>query len=163
MPKESEPKEDRGFRVIDRRQEGRDEPETPPSEQKAKEPEPTKEQPQPESTAGAQAPSEQSEREGEAPQGPPVEGATQAPFKGDEAFGQFIISLATSAYMHLGLVPGPDGKPSETNLPLAQQTIDILGMLETKTQGNRTAQENALMDQLLSELRMRYVEVKKQS
>ncbi len=73
-------------------------------------------------------------------------------------FTTFIASLATSAMLHLGMIPDPDSQQPETNLPLAKQTIDILGMLQTKTQGNLTASETTVLQRLLYDLRMQYLE-----
>ena len=72
-------------------------------------------------------------------------------------FGTFLISLSTSALYHLGAIPDPDTNQAETNLPLAKQTIDIIGMLGAKTEGNRTADESRLLEGLLYDLRLRYV------
>ena len=73
-------------------------------------------------------------------------------------FSTFVLSLSTSALVHLGDVPGPDGK-ADKNLPLARQTIDILAMLKEKTEGNLTAEESRTLDNLLYDLRLRYVKV----
>lgn len=72
-------------------------------------------------------------------------------------FSTFIISLSTSAMMHLGETPLPGGGSIKTDLPLAQQTIDILAMLGDKTKGNLTDDEAKLLKQLLYDLRLRYV------
>ncbi len=74
-------------------------------------------------------------------------------------FTTFVLSLASSALMHLGLEPYPDTNATEKNLPLAKQTIDILQMLEEKTRGNLTADETKLIQALLYDLRLRFVEV----
>ncbi|MBN1283058.1 MAG: DUF1844 domain-containing protein [Proteobacteria bacterium] len=77
-------------------------------------------------------------------------------------FSTFTLSLATSAQFHMGLVPHPStGKP-EKNLPLAKETIDLIAMLQEKTRGNLSEQESRLMEHVLYDLRMMYVEVKKQ-
>jgi hypothetical protein len=74
-------------------------------------------------------------------------------------FSTFVLSLSTSAFVHMGLVPDPQTQqPAPKNLPLARQTIDILELLEAKTKGNLDAQEANLMESLLYELRMRFVE-----
>jgi hypothetical protein len=74
-------------------------------------------------------------------------------------FGTFIISLGTSAFYHMGMVPDPEtGKPAKPNLPVARQTIDTVEMLQDKTQGNLSEAESTLIKNLLTELRMRYVE-----
>jgi len=72
-------------------------------------------------------------------------------------FSAFIFSLSTSALLHLGEVPDPVTQKREKNLPLAKQTIDILGMLKEKTRGNLTSDEEKLMENLLTDLRWRYV------
>ena len=72
-------------------------------------------------------------------------------------FYTFVLSLGSSAFVHLGDAPHPEtGKP-EADLPLAKQTIDIIGMLQEKTRGNLTAEEEQLVGNLLSDLRLRYV------
>ena len=76
-------------------------------------------------------------------------------------FTTFIASLSHSALMHLGEAPPLEGHPSEKNLPLARQTIDLLGVLEEKTKGNLTGEEERLLSQVLYDLRMRFVEVAK--
>ena len=70
-----------------------------------------------------------------------------------------MISLATTAAVHFGDIPDPaTGRPAEANLPAANQMIGILSLLEEKTRGNLTAEERQLLDQLLYELRLRFVE-----
>ncbi|OJY30295.1 MAG: hypothetical protein BGO98_26535 [Myxococcales bacterium 68-20] len=73
-------------------------------------------------------------------------------------FATFILSLSHSALMHLGEAPHPDTNAVEANLPLAKQNIDLLGLLEEKTKGNLTGDEERLLAQVLFDLRMRYVE-----
>jgi len=76
------------------------------------------------------------------------------------SFAAFVLSLAHTAAVHFGDVADPvTGTSNPPNLPAAQQMIDILALLETKTRGNLTAEERQLLDQLLYELRMRFVEV----
>ena len=74
----------------------------------------------------------------------------------------FILSLSHSALVHLGEAPNPTGSGRDVSLPLARQTIDLLTLLQEKTKGNLTGAEEHLMDQVLYELRLRYVEVSKQ-
>lgn len=78
-------------------------------------------------------------------------------------FTSFALSLGTSALYHLGLVANPAAEDadarSEPNLPVARHTIDTLELLQQKTQGNLSEQEAALLAELLSELRLRFVEV----
>ena len=77
-------------------------------------------------------------------------------------FATFILSLSHSALMHLGEAPHPDTNTVEANLPLAKQNIDLLGLLEEKTKGNLTGDEERLLAQVLFDLRMRYVERSKE-
>jgi hypothetical protein len=73
-------------------------------------------------------------------------------------FSGFVISLTTTAAVHFGDYPDPvSGETRPPNLQAAAQMIDILGMLEVKTRGNLTAQERSLLEQVLYDLRMRYV------
>lgn len=71
-------------------------------------------------------------------------------------FSTFLLSLSTSAMVHLGEAPTPDGEVGN-NLQMARQVIDILALLENKTQGNLTAEEQKLLGDLLYDLRMRFV------
>jgi hypothetical protein len=73
-------------------------------------------------------------------------------------FPTFVLSLSSSALVHLGEVPDPEtGKPME-NIVVAKHTIDILAMLEEKTKGNLNAEEAKLLKDMLFELRMKYVQ-----
>jgi len=75
-------------------------------------------------------------------------------------FVAFVLSLAHTAAVHFGDVPDPvSGSTAEANLPAAQQMIDILALMEAKTRGNLTAEERQLLEQVLFELRMRFVEI----
>lgn len=76
-------------------------------------------------------------------------------------FTTFILSISSAAYMGLGLVPHREGSGEgpEVNLELARQNIDLLELMLEKTKGNRTAEEDRLLEQLLFETRMRFVEV----
>jgi hypothetical protein len=77
------------------------------------------------------------------------------------SFVGFVLSLAHTAAVHFGDVPDPvSGEPAQANLPASQQMIDILALLEEKTRGNLTTEERRLLEQVLYELRMRFVEVK---
>ncbi len=72
-------------------------------------------------------------------------------------FSTFIMSLTSSAFYHLGDIADPETGKTETNLPAVQQTIDMLGMLKEKTQGNLSPEEAKLLEQLVYELQMKYV------
>jgi hypothetical protein len=76
-------------------------------------------------------------------------------------FATFVASLSHSALMHLGDAPSLDGHPTEKNLPLARQTIDLLGVLEEKTKGNLTGEEERILTHTLFDLRSRFVELSK--
>ena len=76
-------------------------------------------------------------------------------------FPSFILSLISSALLHFGDIPDPISGTKERNLPMAKQTIDILGVLKEKTQGNLTNDEEQLIDNLLHDLRIKYVEESK--
>ena len=76
-------------------------------------------------------------------------------------FSTFVISLSTQALMHLGEVPSPLSGKIETDVPAAQQMIDLLAMLRDKTRGNLSANEDRLMEDILFDLRMKYVEAVK--
>jgi hypothetical protein len=76
------------------------------------------------------------------------------------SFTAFVISLASSAAIHLGDVANPEtGARTEPNLEGASQMIEILSLLEEKTKGNLSAEERQVLEQVLYELRMRFVEV----
>lgn len=72
-------------------------------------------------------------------------------------FARFLFSLSTTAMYHFGDFPDPATKESRRNLPAAKQTIDILSILKTKTEGNLAEDEKQLLDGILYELRMRFV------
>lgn len=72
-------------------------------------------------------------------------------------FSTFVMSLASSAFYHLGDMPDPMTGQIEQNLPAVRQTIDILTMLHQKTKGNLDAQEDKLLGQLIYELQMKFV------
>jgi len=79
-------------------------------------------------------------------------------------FVGFVLSLAHTAAVHFGDVPDPfSGAKAEANLVAAQQMIDILALMEEKTRGNLTAEERQLIEQVLFELRLRYVEAQNAS
>jgi len=76
-------------------------------------------------------------------------------------FATFLLSLSHSALTHLGDAPHPEDGKILQNLPLAKQTIDLLGLLENRTKGNLTGDEERLITQILFDLRMRYLELSK--
>jgi hypothetical protein len=86
---------------------------------------------------------------GEAPPPPPID------------FSAFILSLGQAALINLGVAPVPDSGKIIKDLEAARETIDILGLLREKTRGNLTDEESRLLDGLLYQLRMSFVEAKK--
>ena len=75
-------------------------------------------------------------------------------------FNALVLSLGSSALIHLGLANDPAAsKPQQPDLPLAQQSIDLLGLLQEKTRGNLSDDETQFLTQMLYDLRLGYVEV----
>ena len=72
-------------------------------------------------------------------------------------FSTFVLSINSSALVQLGLIEDPSTGQKTKNIPLAKQTIDILGMLEEKSAGNLTEDEENILKNILYELRMLYV------
>jgi uncharacterized protein DUF1844 len=131
---EQEP--ERTFSVVDRRRRGEDEPSAPPPGGPTAAPPPP---PRPEAPVPPLA-------------DPTLRGAPPADF------ASFCVMLGSEALMHLGQVPDPMTGQAHQDLEQAQFTIDLLGMLQEKTAGNRTPQESAVLEQLLTNLRMAFVQ-----
>ena len=165
MPEEK----DKGFRVIDRR--GREEAPSPPATGVG-----TPSQAAEGGQSGAPAPS----TGGGGPPGQPQEGAPGAgategnpppapgvhegkgrgegpPRVGAPRFLDLVQSIQLGAMVSLGMVQGPDGKRPPANLPAAKDAIDILGILQEKTKGNLTREEEEVLREGLYHLRMEYV------
>ncbi|OEU80591.1 MAG: hypothetical protein BA872_04255 [Desulfobacterales bacterium C00003060] len=110
-------------------------------------------------------PRKQESREAEDEKGTGKEAAYEAePSTGEKApplpevsFSSFIFSLSSSALLHFGEIPDPIGGKKEKNLPMAKHSIDVLSMVEEKTRGNLTPDEEQLIKNILYDLRMRYV------
>jgi hypothetical protein len=161
MPEE---KDDKGFKVIDRR--GREEePSPPPSPQ-------TPGAPPVGASEGASPPKQErggvgdaTAKEGNPPSPPPVEsppGSAATEGKGPSALGaprflDLVQSLQMGAMVGLGLLQGPDGKRPPVNLPGAKDAIDLLGILQEKTKGNLTKEEEEVLREGLYHLRMGYM------
>ena len=149
MDREEEEKS-KGFKVEDRRRfsaEGELKPEhrgpeAPPA------PEPAAPQPPPTSAGPSPA----------ASTAPP----TGAGSPEEITFATFMVGLSTQALMHLGEIRDPQNQNAPISLVAAQQLIDIIGMLQAKTRGNLDRDEEALVDAILFELRMKYVERSRQ-
>ena len=141
MAAEEEKQENKGFTVQDRR---RFSPET------------------------GEARADVSESQAAATQAPAQSGATQEAVDSAGAnalpeidFSTFVISLSTQALMHLGEIANPVSGKIEADISVAKQMIDILGMLKDKTRGNLNSNEDRLMEGILFDLRMKYVEAVK--
>ena len=89
--------------------------------------------------------------------GPEQEAGTQLP---EVNFSTFIFSLNSATLVHLGIIEDPATGQKARNLPLAKQTIDILGLLESKTRGNLSSDEEAMLRSILYDLRMIYIREK---
>ncbi|MBI4388807.1 MAG: DUF1844 domain-containing protein [Nitrospinae bacterium] len=76
-------------------------------------------------------------------------------------FSTFVLSLASSAFYHLGDLADPHTGEKRVELPAVKQTIDILIMLRDKTKGNLNKDEEKLLEQLTYELQVKYLAQKK--
>lgn len=76
----------------------------------------------------------------------------------DASFSELLNMIAMQAVVGMGGMAGPGGEQIPPNLDLAKHYVDMLQVLETKTKGNLSDDESKLLDQLLYELRMRYVQ-----
>jgi len=94
-----------------------------------------------------------------APPPPPGDDPLHAAHAGEEiTFASFVFSLSTQALVHLGEIPDPVDGATHMQLEGARQIIDILAVLSEKTRGNLDPAENALLENALYDLRMRYVD-----
>jgi hypothetical protein len=96
---------------------------------------------------------------GTAPPTPSDEEAPQALPPLD--FSTFVLSLASTAMVHLGQLPRPEGEAVQRDLPAAKQAIDMLTMLEEKTRGNLDESEQKLLRSVLYDLRVAFVDASK--
>ncbi|MEE2822549.1 MAG: DUF1844 domain-containing protein [Acidobacteriota bacterium] len=72
-------------------------------------------------------------------------------------FSSFLLSIATTGMVHLGEIPEPTTGQAQENLEAARQMIDIVGILKEKTEGNLSSEESQLLENLLYELRMKFL------
>ena len=72
-------------------------------------------------------------------------------------FEHLVMSLSTTALLQMGMVEDPEAGRLPPDLPAARQTVDLLGVVMEKTRGNLTDKEQAMLEQVLAELRMAYV------
>ena len=73
-------------------------------------------------------------------------------------FIEFVLMQAQQIALMLGQIPGPDGKPMEANLPVARIFIDQLEMIREKTRGNLTTEESDVLNKVLADLQLAFVE-----
>ena len=145
MVAEEGKKEGEGFTVVDKRKAFHEEPDSGQQSHfagEAKDAAPAESN----STSGAADTSTSRERERVEARPPPD-------------FSTFVLSIAFTAQLHLGLVPNPDSGKVSADLVAAKQTIDMIGMLQEKTKGNLTAEESQLLKNTLNELRMGFVQI----
>ena len=142
MAPEEEKQEGKGFTVQDRR---RFSPETGEAREDAAEA-------QDSAAQASQQPAGAAER---------VDSSAQTGTLPEIDFSTFIISLSTQALMHLGEIANPVSGKVETDISVAKQMIDILAMLNEKTRGNLNPNEAQMVESILFDLRMKYVEAVK--
>ena len=75
----------------------------------------------------------------------------------DASFLSLLNMLGVQAAMHLGLIQGPEGGTEAVDLEAARHMIDMLGIVEEKSRGNLTKEEEALLENILADLRMQFV------
>lgn len=135
-----EEKEDKGFVVKDRRRVSQEESE------------------QSDAAAGPQTAGEEDRtKETERGKASGSEEPRHVPLP-EVTLATFVLSLSSSALVHLGEVPDPETQSFQVDLPLAKQVIDTLGMLQDKTKGNLDSDEDRLLKTILYDLRLRYVQ-----
>ena len=76
-------------------------------------------------------------------------------------FSTHLLSLASTALIALGKMPAPDGQPHPIDLETAHHLVDVLAMLEQKTKGNLEEAETKLLQSLIYDLRVAYVDAQK--
>jgi len=138
MTKEQEEQEEQSFRVTDKRGFREDGESTAPE---------SRENEKEEETPIVEQPSKEEEKppEQETPPRPPID------------FPSYILSYYTQGCVLLGEVPNPYTNKKEEDLEAAKHTVDILSMLEQKTKGNLSKEEQQLIESVLYELRMKFM------
>jgi hypothetical protein len=89
--------------------------------------------------------------------------APEPPEEPEVTFTTFMVGLSTQALAALGEISDPVSGARSKDLQAAQQLIDIIGMLREKTRGNLDRDEDGLIEAILFDLRMKYVELARQS
>jgi hypothetical protein len=77
------------------------------------------------------------------------------------SFSTFVMGLASTTLIHLGEAPNPETGERAPSLDLARQSLDLLALLQSKTRGNLDSEETALFDNVLADLRLRFVAISK--
>jgi len=161
MPEEND---DKGFKVIDRR--GREEPPSPPPVEKPSSAATAGQGPHSQGEAQPRSPQEKihdaGAMEGNLPPGAGVQGEKGSAQGGASALGvprflDLVQSLQMGAMVGLGMLQGPGGKRPPVDLPAAKDAIDLLGILQEKTKGNLTKEEEEVLREGLYHLRMGYM------
>lgn len=156
--------EQRGFKVVDRRRFTAEGEERQGADVPKDEPRPEPTPPPPAASPAGQA---------AAAAAPPPAADEKRPSDGDGkgaadedtgglTFAIFVQSLAQQAMMQLGLIPMPHTGQREMQLEAAHDTIDVLALLKNRTKGNLTPEESQLLEGVLYELRMTYVQINQQ-
>ncbi len=104
---------------------------------------------------------ETKEPESEAREEPKKAEAAQGPPLPEVNFSSLIFSLSSSALLHIGEIADPQTGEKRVDLPLAKHSIDIISMLKDKTKGNLDNEEQQFIDNILTDLRLRYVKAVK--
>lgn len=158
MPEEKDKHEGSGFKVVDRRsfatdgslrEEPREVPATPPKV--------APEVGRPAESAPAPARTDTADETLELPED------FGAPGDVDQGFETLVSYLGTTAMFQLGMMAGPGGERIPADLTSAHHTINMLEVIERKTRGNLTPDESRLLEDVLYELRIAYIEVEKRA
>jgi Domain of unknown function (DUF1844) len=148
----------KGFKVQDRRRfSAEGEPRSEAEEESSSQPAPAQA-----AAAAAQAPSG-TDRVAAASAEAQYAGAQNAAEAVEISFANFVVGLSMEALAALGEIPDPATGKRSADLRAAQQFIDIIGMLGEKTRGNLDRDEEKLIETILFDLRMKYVEIARPS
>ena len=102
-------------------------------------------------------------KEESAPESTPEEDVSVEDKAGEEQlptpdFSSFIFSISTTVLMDLGEIEHPIDKEKKVNIKMAKHSIDVLDMIKDKTKGNLSEQEGALIENIVTDLKLRYCE-----
>lgn len=141
-----EKNESAGFKVVDRRTFSSEGSAREEHEPEARKPEPPRAAEAPVRSRVIASPEETAPEE---PQGEP------------SGFEMLVSYLSTTTMFQLGLLAGPGGERIPPDMANAQRTINLIDVLQEKTRGNLTPNESRLLDDVLYELRMTFLELQK--